>query len=139
MSAVFAFVVLLPMGEHFHIVTALPGLFFAHAGPPNRVPSVDLDRVMNAADGDDVTVGVRTARDLVWKDAYDAFTCTEGGRCKTSARSYFTGKPLALKWVNDSLKKHLVEQRENILAGDATAVLLPALVGPVISEEALWA
>ena len=83
MLTVFAFLVLLPVGEHFHIVTALPGLFFAHAGPPNRVPSVDLDRVMNAADGEDVTVGVRTARDLAWKDAYDAFTCTECGRCKT--------------------------------------------------------
>jgi len=139
MLTVFAFLVLLPVGEHFHIVTALPGLFFAHAGPPNRVPSVDLDRVMNAADGEDVTVGVRTARDLVWKDAYDAFTCTECGRCKTACPTYLTGKPLALKWVNDSLKKHLVEQRENILADDSADNALPALVGPVISEDALWA
>src|SRR4029434_4918760 len=91
------------------------------------------------ADGEDVTVGVRTARDLVWKDAYDAFTCTECGRCKTSLPPYLTRKPLALKWVNDSLKKHLVEQRENILAGDAAAEALPALVGPVISEDTLWA
>ena len=139
MLTVFAFLVLLPMGEHFHIVTALPGLFFAHATPPNRVPSVDLDRVMNAADAEDVTVGVRTARDLSWKDAYDAFTCTECGRCKTSCPTYLTGKPLALKWVNDSLKKHLVEQRDTILAGDAPDAALPALVGPVISEDALWA
>ena len=139
MLTVFAFLVLLPVGEHFHIVTALPGLFFANPRPPNRVPSVDLDRVMNAADGDDVTVGVRTARDLSWKDAYDAFTCTECGRCKTSCPTYLTGKPLALKWVNDSLKKHLVEQRENILAGGASADALPALVGPVISEDTLWA
>ncbi|MEO8754316.1 MAG: (Fe-S)-binding protein [Casimicrobiaceae bacterium] len=139
MLTVFAFLVLLPTGEHFHIVTALPGLFFARAGPPNRVPSVDLDRVLNAADGDEVNVGVRTARDLAWKDAYDAFTCTECGRCKTSCPTYLTGKPLALKWVNDSLKKHLVEQRATILAGDTPEAALPALVGPVISEDALWA
>ena len=44
-----------------------------------------------------------------------------------------------VKWVNDSLKKHLVEQRENILAGDAPTEVLPALVGGVISEDALWA
>ncbi len=139
MLTVFSFLVLLPMGEHFHIVTALPGLFFARAGPPNRVPSVDLDRLMNAADGDEVPVGVRTARDLLWKDAYDAFTCTECGRCKTSCPTYVTGKPLALKWVNDSLKRHLVEQRATILAGDGPERALPALVGEVISEEALWA
>src|SRR5262249_593367 len=29
MATVFAFLVLLPLGEHFHIVTALPALFFA--------------------------------------------------------------------------------------------------------------
>jgi Fe-S oxidoreductase len=139
MLAVFSFLALLPVGEHFHIVTALPGLFFARAGPSNRVPSVDIDRLMNAGDGDDVTVGVRTARDLLWKDAYDAFTCTECGRCKTSCPTYVTGKPLALKWVNDGLKKHLVEQRATILAGDGPEGALPALVGEVISEETLWA
>ena len=139
MLTVFAFLVLLPLGEHFHIVTALPGLFFANVGPPNRVPSVDLDRVMNAADSEEVTVGVRTARDLSWKDAYDAFTCTECGRCKTSCPTYLTGKPLTLKWVNDSLKVHLVEQRETLISGNADAEALPALVGPVISEDALWA
>ena len=139
MLTVFAFLVLLPLGEHFHIVTALPGLFFANAGPPNRVPSIDLERVMNAVDGDEVTVGVRTARDLSWKDAYDAFTCTECGRCKTSCPTYLTGKPLALKWVNDSLKAHLVDQRETLISGNADAEALPALVGPVISEDALWA
>ncbi len=139
MLTVFAFLVLLPVGEHFHIVTALPGLFFARAGPPNRVPAVDLDRLMNAADGDDVTVGVRTARDLLWKDGYDAFTCTECGRCKSSCPTYLTGKPLALKWVNDSLKKHLVAERETMLAGDTPERSLPALVGGVISEDALWA
>jgi Fe-S oxidoreductase len=139
MLTVFAFLVLLPVGEHFHIVTALPGLFFARAGPTNRVPGVDLDRVMNAADGEDVKVGIRTARDLVWKDAYDAFTCTECGRCKTACPTFQTGKPLALKWVHDSVKRHLVEQRATLLAGGAAAEGLPALVGPVISEDALWA
>lgn len=139
MLTVFSFLVLLPVGEHFHIVTALPGLFFARAGPPNRVPTVDLDRLMNAADGDEMSVGVRTARDLLWKDGYDAFTCTECGRCKTSCPTYVTGKPLALKWVNDNLKKHLLEERETILAGDTPDRSLPALVGGVISEDALWA
>jgi Fe-S oxidoreductase len=139
MLTVFSFLVLLPVGEHFHIVTALPGLFFARDSPRNRVPTVDLDRVMNAADGEDVKVGIRTARDLVWKDAYDAFTCTECGRCKTACPTFLTGKPLALKWVHDSVKKHLVAERATLLAGGAADDKLPALVGAVISEDALWA
>ena len=39
MAVVFSFLVLLPTGEHFHIVTALPALFFRRGGPANRVPS----------------------------------------------------------------------------------------------------
>ena len=46
MATVFAFLVLLPVGEHFHIVTALPALFFGKRPSSNRVPTVDLDRVM---------------------------------------------------------------------------------------------
>ena len=62
--------------------------------------------------------GVRTARDLTWKDGLDAFTCTECGRCKDACPTLLTGKPLSLKGVNDSLKHHLLEQREAIVAGD---------------------
>ena len=60
--------------------------------------------------------GVRSARDLTWKDGLDAFTCTECGRCKDACPTHLTGKPLSLKGVNDSLKHHLLEQREAIVA-----------------------
>ncbi len=137
MATVFAFLVLLPVGEHFHIVTALPALFFARRSPANRVPSVDLDRMLASADGDDLKVGVRTAADLVWKEGLDAFTCTECGRCKDACPTFLTGKPLALKWVFDSLKSHLVTQRAALVAHDEES--LPSLVPSVISADALWA
>ncbi len=137
MLTVLAFLVLLPVGEHFHIVTALPALYFRRGGPANRVPTVDLDAIMGDGDAGDMKIGVHTARDLTWKDGLDAFTCTECGRCKDACPTYLTGKPLALKWVFDSLKGHLQEQRAPIVAGDDAA--LPALVGDVIAPDALWA
>ena len=137
MLTVLAFLVLLPVGEHFHIVTALPTLYFRRGRPANRVPTVDLDAIMGDSDAGDMKIGVATARDLTWKDGLDAFTCTECGRCKDACPTYLTGKPLALKWVFDSLKGHLQEQRTPIVAGDDAA--LPALVGGVIAPEALWA
>src|SRR4029453_7122918 len=118
---------ILPMGEHFHIVTALPTLFFRRGGPANRVPMVDLEAIMNGDDTDDMKIGVRTARDLTWKDGLDAFTCTECGRCKDACPTFLTGKPLSLKGVNDRLKHHLLEQREAIVADPGGE--LPALVG----------
>ena len=139
MITVCAFLVLLPLGEHFHIVTALPALFFRRGRPANAVPTVDLSPLMDdSADASELQVGARSVADLVWKDALDAFTCTECGRCKDACPAFQTGKPLSMKGVNDSLKHHLLEQREAILAGGAAKANLPALVGDVISEDTLW-
>ena len=137
---VFAFLVILPLGEHFHIVTALPALFFRRGRPANRVPSVDLEKLLSDdADAADVRVGVATARDLTWKEGLDVFTCTECGRCKDACPTFLTGKPLSQKWVHDSLKHHLLAERERIVADAAAADALPPLVGTVISEDTLWA
>jgi len=136
-ATVLTFLVLLPTGEHFHIVTALPALYFADGTASNRVPTVDIDKLMENADGDDLPVGVRTAADLHWKDALDAFTCTECGRCKDACPTFITGKPLALKWVFDDLKRHLLAERSRIV--DSGADQLPAIVPAIIHEETLWA
>jgi Fe-S oxidoreductase len=140
MITVCAFLVLLPLGEHFHIVTALPALFFRRGRPANAVPTVDLSPLMDdSADASELKVGARTAADLTWKDALDAFTCTECGRCKDACPAFQTGKPLSMKGVNDSLKHHLLQQRAAILGGGEARANLPALVGEVISEDTLWA
>jgi Fe-S oxidoreductase len=137
---VFAFLVILPTGEHFHIVTALPALYFRRGGPANAVPSVDLEKIMGeGSDADAMRVGVRTARDLTWKDGLDAFTCTECGRCKDACPTFLTGKPLSQKWVHDSLKLHLLEKRDVITANAADPDALPSLVPDVIGEDTLWA
>ncbi len=138
MIVVFSFLVLLPAGEHFHIVTALPALFFRRGRPANQVPGVDMEKLMEATDEADMQAGARTAKDLNWKEGLDAFTCTECGRCKDACPTHLTGKPLSLKAVNDSLKHHLVAQRETLIAHDPKNEL-PGLVGPVISEDTLWA
>ncbi len=138
MVVVFSFLVWLPMGEHFHIVTALPTLFFRRGRPAHRVPSVDINKLMEATEEADMKAGVNTARDLVWKDGLDAFTCTECGRCKDACPTHLSGKPLSLKAVNDSLKHHLVDYRE-ALVQRGSARELPPLVGPVISADTLWA
>ncbi|HTN48326.1 MAG TPA: (Fe-S)-binding protein [Burkholderiaceae bacterium] len=138
MATVFSFLAILPVGEHFHIVTSLPTVYFGRDAPLNRVPSVDLAPLAeDDADPDKLKIGARTALDLTWKEGLDAFTCTECGRCKDACPTFLTGKPLALKWVNDSVKHHLLEHADPIRAHDAPR--LPALVGGTIGEETLWA
>jgi Fe-S oxidoreductase len=137
MATVLSFLVLLPAGEHFHIVTALPTLFMRRGTPANAVPAVDVDALMNATDEADMHAGVRSAADLGWKEGLDVFTCTECGRCKDACPTHLTGKPLSMKAVNDSLKHHLLDQRATLLHGDRT--MLPPLLGGVIADETLWA
>ncbi len=138
MVVVLTFLVLLPAGEHFHIVTALPTLYFRRGRPGHRVPAVDVDKLMAASDEADIKAGVRDVLDLTWKDGLDAYTCTECGRCKDACPTHLTGKPLSLKGVNDRLKQHLTAQRALILSGDPERQL-PPLVAAVISEDTLWA
>ena len=138
MLTVLAFLVILPLGEHFHIVTALPALYFRRGRPANRVPGVDLDAMLEGNDEAELAIGVQSTRDLTWKDGLDAFTCTECGRCKDACPTFITGKPLSQKWVNDALKRHLIAERDVIVAPSPDKSL-PALVGPVISADTLWA
>jgi len=92
--------------------------------PGRRVPAVDLERVMNAADGEEVAVGARTAPRLFrGRTGSTPSPCTECGVAKDACPTFLTGKPLAQKWVHDSIKHHLLEQRDAILAtptADAT-------------------
>jgi Fe-S oxidoreductase len=138
MATVFTFLAILPIGEHFHIVTALPTVYFGRDVPANRVTSVDLTPLAaDDVDPDTLKIGAKTALDFTWKEGLDAFTCTECGRCKDACPTYLTGKPLALKWVHDAVKHHLVEHADAIRAHDAAK--LPAIVGSAISEDTLWA
>ena len=57
MVVVLSFLVILPLGEHFHIVTALPALFFRRGRPANAVPTVDLEKAMSGDDESAMRVG----------------------------------------------------------------------------------
>jgi len=131
LALVLSFLVILPLGEHFHIVTALPALFFRRGKPANAVPHIDVER---ALEQEDVRLGASTARDLTWKEGLDAFTCTECGRCMDACPAFQAGMPLSQKGVNDAIKHHLVRTRREIAAGAD----LPALVPDVVSDATLW-
>ena len=131
LALVLSFLVILPLGEHFHIVTALPTLFLRRGKAANAVPYIDIERAMEQ---EDVRLGAGTARDLTWKEGLDAFTCTECGRCKDACPAFAAGMPLSQKGVNDAIKQHLVRARREISSG----ATLPALVPDVVSDATLW-
>ena len=113
MATVFAFLVLLPVGEHFPYRHRVAGAVFCEGAARRTACPLSIStRRWKAPTAMTWQSACAPRRDLLWKDALDAFTCTECGRCKDACPTFLTGKPLALKWVFDSLKGHLLEQRE---------------------------
>ncbi|MBT4286150.1 MAG: (Fe-S)-binding protein [Deltaproteobacteria bacterium] len=149
----------LPLGKHFHVITALPNVFLKTLNNPHvKTQLLDLE---NEAAWEDESLGLNHIHQLNWKQGLDLYTCTECGRCKDVCPTYLTDKPLNLKDFNDSLKaelfrtapslvlrKRLVNQLTQTKDEDAKAELNEKilalnsdkqLVGDIIKPETLWA
>ncbi len=153
------FLNVLPLGKHFHVITALPNVFLKSLGYPHEKPKL-LDLEDEAA-WEEESLGINHIHQLNWKQGLDLYTCTECGRCKEVCPTYTTDKPLNLHEFNDKLKLELLENADNIIKKskllstirksedpeqiekikEAAAALnsKKRLIGEVISEETLWA
>ena len=128
---VLAFLCLLPLSKHFHILTSIPNVFFAKLPPraPERplalthVPAAPVAALEAPAEG---AGGVASLADLSWKQVLDSFTCTECGRCTAVCPATAAGTPLAPRQV-------ILDIRDQLYDGDGAAP------EPPVSEDALWA
>ncbi|HET7753306.1 MAG TPA: (Fe-S)-binding protein [Anaeromyxobacteraceae bacterium] len=142
LAIILVFLNFLPYGKHFHIITALPNVFF-RALPPGSARLRKLDLESEAA-----TFGTATVKDLSWKEIHDVYSCTECGRCQTHCPTYVTGKPLSHKEVNRALKHHFISRAPELTRlaratsaeeREAAAAELPPLAGDVVPAETFWA
>jgi Fe-S oxidoreductase len=133
---ILVFLNLLLNTKHAHVITALPNVFLGSVGrPPTPVKLLDLESEEAWEKGG---LGVDKIEQLTWKQGLDLYTCTECGRCYDICPTYVTGKPLTLKWFNDSLRHHLQEEAKTLRA-TGTASGKKELVGDVIQHDPLWA
>jgi Fe-S oxidoreductase len=138
---VLVFLNFLPFGKHFHVITALPDVYVQRLPPRGALRKLELE-------SETPDYGARSVKDLSWKEALDAYSCTECGRCQTHCPTYVTGKPLSHKEVNRTLRHHIQDQAAELVAiarapdataRDALAEKLPAVVGNVLPEATVWA
>jgi Fe-S oxidoreductase len=137
-SLVLVFLNLLPYTKHFHIITALPNVFFGDLTPRGRLrplaPSTEgvMALVEKATEGEDITaarVGYARLEHFSWKDYLDFYTCTECGRCSDNCPAFITGKLLSPKQFTLDLRGRLYGDNEG------PKDLVPELIKP----EVLWA
>ena len=132
---ILVFLSLLPLTKHFHIITAIPNVFFAKLPPraaerPLAITHVPAAPVAALDPPPEGLVGVASLADVSWKQVLDAFSCTECGRCTAVCPATAAGAPLAPRQlildIRDRLYDDAGEQR-----GDTPTE-------PLISDEVLW-
>jgi Fe-S oxidoreductase/nitrate reductase gamma subunit len=139
---VFAFGNYLPFAKHFHVITALPNLFFGKL-VPGKLQTFDIEKAAEAE-----RFGVSRPEEFSWKQKLDVFTCTECGRCREVCPTHITGKPLTPKSYMVDLRAALYERADDLAdvasgrADDAAAERVAsrrALIGGWVDPETVWA
>ncbi len=150
LAIVLAFGNFLPYGKHFHIITALPNVYFqrlpSEGAPSSSTAHTAALRKLDL-ESENASYGTQTVKDLSWKEILDVYSCTECGRCQTHCPTYVTGKPLSHKEVNRALKHQFIEKAPELVqlafarepaAREALAAQLPPIAS-VVPPETFWA
>ena len=113
----------IPFTKAIHVFTSPLNVYFSNPGPARSVPApTDFE-------AEPVRLGIRSARDMTWKQLFDLDACTECGRCEAVCPATAAGTPLSPKRV-------ILDLRDAIRS---TAGAAEPLAGDVVSYEALWA
>jgi Fe-S oxidoreductase len=133
-SALLFFLCLLPLGKHFHVLTALPNVFLSNLQPNGKIkpPSYHNDD-FDALE----SVGVGKLEDFSWKHLLDAYTCTDCGRCSDHCPAYAAGSPLSPRMISIKMRD-AAYQAFPIRGSVVPPEQRPALVGETITEGELW-
>lgn len=140
---ILGFMNFLPYGKHFHIITAIPNVFFKKTEPYGKLKSLDLanENLTNFGNG--------RIEQFSWKNYFDWFSCTECGRCTAQCPATNSGKVLNPKELSVMLRDFLYDKQEKFLAKKEGRYegpldeqgLIPdekALLGETIDHEVLW-
>jgi Fe-S oxidoreductase len=123
-SLVLIFLNILPHSKHFHIITAIPNVFFKDLEPRGRLKPMaeNMEQLMEkmgaAAEMPDPTfadIGVAKVEHLSWKAILDFYTCTECGRCSDNCPAHKTGKILSPKHLTLALRDHMYEHEAELV------------------------
>ncbi|MCX5994332.1 MAG: (Fe-S)-binding protein [Chloroflexi bacterium] len=121
----------LPYSKHMHILTSIPNCFFSNAGTVNTIEP----EIFAAGN----SYGVDRVDRFRWKDLFDAYSCTECGRCNDNCPATITGKALNPRLVIHDIKINLLHNGPALEKGRLPG--LPLIGGGCegsVGSEAIW-
>lgn len=164
--ALLAFLVYIPQGKHFHLITSILNVYFNRQERMGTLSPIDFAALEEAEDEESMPpLGVGKIHDFTQKQMLDLYSCVECGRCTNMCPATGTGKMLSPMDLLVKLRDHLtftgaVETKQKpwvpfsffkdtqgnqlaMAAGAEGAVIdniySPSLIGDVITEEEIWA
>ena len=164
--ALLAFLVYIPQGKHFHLITSILNVYFNRQDRMGTLRPIDFTALEEAEDEESMPpLGVGKIHDFTQKQMLDLYSCVECGRCTNMCPATGTGKMLSPMDLIVKLRDHLtftgaVELKQKpwvpfsffsktqgnqlaMAAGAEGAVIeniySPSLIGDVITEEEIWA
>lgn len=121
-AGILIFLNYLPYGKHFHIITAIPNVFFRRLSPYGALSKINLE------DENTKNFGIDKINEFSWKQYLDLYSCTECGRCQDQCPAFATDKPLSPKELSIKLREHLYKSAKDGIS----------LVPKIIDPETLW-
>jgi ferredoxin len=108
---ILAFMNLLPLSKHFHIITSVPNVFFKKLEPMGQLSKQDLENA--------TSFGTSYINQFNWKQVLDMYSCTECGRCSSHCPATISGKELAPRQLMLNLRDYLYENEQQVLNASA--------------------
>jgi len=134
---VLVFLNLLPYSKHFHIITAIPNIYFARLSPYR-----DTLQSLNLEDENTEVFGAADIEHLSWKQMLDGYTCTECGRCSNACPASTAGKSLSPREIIVSIRQRTEEKASLLSKGipesSESRVFEKTLVHDYITDKELW-
>lgn len=122
----------LPISKHFHVITAIPNVFFANLHKGSIKPVrwgvqdwMELDEI-----------GVSRFEGFTWKHVLDFYSCADCGRCSDNCPANAVGRGLSPKMI--SIKARDYAYKYFPIFGTAPDPGKIRFTGDVISENEIW-
>jgi Fe-S oxidoreductase len=123
----------LPVSKHFHVITAIPNVFFANLSKgrikPVRWGVTDWMELEE--------IGVSRFQGFTWKDVLDFYSCADCGRCTDNCPANAVGRDLSPKMI--SIKARDYAYKYFPIFGSPPDPGENQFTGHIITENEIWA
>ncbi|MEW6349421.1 MAG: (Fe-S)-binding protein [Thermodesulfobacteriota bacterium] len=125
----------LPISKHFHVITAIPNVFFAKLDRGAIKPvRHDVKEWMDLPEGQ---IGAGTFQGFTWKHLLDFVSCADCGRCSDNCPANAVGRALSPKMISIKARDYAYEHYP--VFGSPVQVNDKKFAGDIVTEQEIWA